>query len=402
MNQTKKRLSIINLAISITDIETIQLQVLKLKLLKIDLRVEEIINLLQSENYAQAQGLITKYIDIPLGNNFNKAIKANKAVVENPIINEDQAIIDEFQLFEAPTRRIQASQRRVEQIAMDEFVKDDIPQKEDNINIDIDNLLKLDIPSTPNIEAKDNFFEKEEKKTPMIDLSLIPKDTFFDTQKEKEQDKLLDIDSTSITPADENINLNNNIKLEDKIEEVEEIDEVNSNNYQPIPDIAQKLLSMRKQYLSGDQSYENYATVEALLTKISKEGYTEEEIADTLFYIKKFAQEDRQSEASQLLLICASTKSKFAHLMLARELYKGLIVKQNIPEAFTIISNLAHINHAEALCDLAQFYENGINVDIDKKKAQELYQESMDMGIHRAELHYKRIKKENRSFFGLF
>ena len=58
MNQTKKRLSIINLAISITDLETIQLQILKLRLLMTDDKIQEIITALQDENYAHAQSLI--------------------------------------------------------------------------------------------------------------------------------------------------------------------------------------------------------------------------------------------------------------------------------------------------------------------------------------------------------
>lgn len=65
MNQTKKRLSIINLAISMTDIETIQLQILKLGMLKTDDKIQEIINTLYDENYAQAQALINTYIDTP-------------------------------------------------------------------------------------------------------------------------------------------------------------------------------------------------------------------------------------------------------------------------------------------------------------------------------------------------
>ncbi len=63
MNQTKKRLSIINFAISITDIETIQLQVLKLGMLKTDEKIQEIITAIQTENYAQAQRLIAVYIE---------------------------------------------------------------------------------------------------------------------------------------------------------------------------------------------------------------------------------------------------------------------------------------------------------------------------------------------------
>ncbi len=65
MNQTKKRLAIIKLAISMTDTETIQLQVLKLGLLKTDSKMREILTLLSEKSYARAQGLISAYIETP-------------------------------------------------------------------------------------------------------------------------------------------------------------------------------------------------------------------------------------------------------------------------------------------------------------------------------------------------
>ncbi len=63
MNQIKKRLGIIKLAISMTDSETIRLQLLKLEPFEIDPKLDEIIDLLKMKNYAQAQYLITEYID---------------------------------------------------------------------------------------------------------------------------------------------------------------------------------------------------------------------------------------------------------------------------------------------------------------------------------------------------
>ena len=66
MNQTQKRLSIINLAISITDIETIQLQILKLGLLKTDTKIQEIIAVLQAENYAKAQFMVKTFTMVVL------------------------------------------------------------------------------------------------------------------------------------------------------------------------------------------------------------------------------------------------------------------------------------------------------------------------------------------------
>jgi len=440
MNQIKKRLSIIHLAISITDIETIELQVLKLKLLKIDLRVEEIINLLQSRNYAQAQTLITKYIDT----DDEKIIPKDRTISkEKPLLsNEDQAIIDEFQLFVSPTKRIRASNKK-EEIDIDEFapiptpkpiveeekgieeeVEDTIEEIKENrkpkvVKIDIDNLLKIepeDIEPTPKVEDKkeeedkkviekieknredrdDNFFDTKESRV-ISHTDIIPKDTFFDRDDEIDEKKdITPPKSTQITPLDD-------LPLSpiDNIDEIpKEIEEDTNIKYDAIPNIGEKLLNLRKQFLSTDKSYENFATVEALVTQISQKGYTEDEIEETLFFIKKFVDEHRYSEASQLLLVCAATESKFAQLMLARELYKGVIVNKNIAESFLIIDKLAVDENAEALCDLGQFYENGIGVTKDKKKAEKLYKKSMDLGIKRAKTHYNRMRKANRSFFG--
>jgi len=86
MNQTKKRLQIINIAISLTDIETIQLQILKLAALRSDPKLQEIIAGLQAQNYAQTQALITKYIETPM----------EEIVQRTP--QNDQEIIEEFLL----------------------------------------------------------------------------------------------------------------------------------------------------------------------------------------------------------------------------------------------------------------------------------------------------------------
>jgi len=117
MNQTKKRLSIIKLAISITDIETIQLQVLKLGLLKTDEKIQNIISMLQAENYAQAQGLITTYIETPTENVLQRSSQEKKHI----LTKEEQSTIDEFQLFVTPDED-------EEKVAIDinEFMSDDL------------------------------------------------------------------------------------------------------------------------------------------------------------------------------------------------------------------------------------------------------------------------------------
>jgi TPR repeat protein len=170
-------------------------------------------------------------------------------------------------------------------------------------------------------------------------------------------------------------------------------------NYKAIPYIAQKLISMKKQFPPIEHTYEKFDTVENLLRKIAQEGYTEDEIEETLNYIKELTENGQVNEASQLLLVCAATESKFALFMLGRELYKGILLEENIPEAFERINSLAMEDYPEALCDLAQFYEHGINVDKDKRKAEHFFKEAADLGIKRAQQHYERLGKQNRGFF---
>jgi TPR repeat protein len=89
--------------------------------------------------------------------------------------------------------------------------------------------------------------------------------------------------------------------------------------------------------------------------------------------------------------------------MLARELFRGEILEKNLPEAFTLINRLAmDDDYPEAICDLAQLYENGIGIDKDKRKAEALYKESMDLGVKRAKAHYERLHNANKGLFGKF
>jgi hypothetical protein len=141
MNQTKKRLSIINLAISITDIETIQLQILQLGPLRTDEKIQEIITALKAENYAQAQGLITTYIETPikeiLQRTFQKEQEKRKI--------QDNNTIDEFNLFTEPEDNSELKTLDFDDMmALSNDVVEEKP-KEVQKNIDFDSLLNIDV-----------------------------------------------------------------------------------------------------------------------------------------------------------------------------------------------------------------------------------------------------------------
>jgi len=106
MNQTKKRLHIIKLAISITDIDCIQHQILKLSQLRSDAKLQKILDMLHSKNYAQAQALITAYIDTPIDEIIQRSTQENTPSEETQakMIREikESAVIEAFDLFPEP------------------------------------------------------------------------------------------------------------------------------------------------------------------------------------------------------------------------------------------------------------------------------------------------------------
>lgn len=414
MNQTQKRLSIINHAISITDVETIQLQILKLGLLKTDLKIQEIITAIQAENYAKAQGLINQYIETPREDILQRTSQQAQAAMAA----EEQAIIDEFDLFVTSDRN-----EKPQEIDMNDFLLDEFPEEtkvetkveskqvdhsafDALLNIDVDHVLTDNIALDVTQTSTDTFFESpKEKNKQNIHTHHIPRDTFFDDEESVNESPV-----TKEDPSEETFTKETETFIQKELPSKDELlkelkpaikteEETRSQQYKAIPYIAQKLHSMKKQYPPIERTYEKFDSVENLLRKISQEGYTEEEIEETLTSVKHLSEEGKVTEAAQLLLICAASESKFAQFMLARELFKGVILTKNIPEAFAHMHSLALEDYPEALCDIAQFYEHGIETNQDKKKAEQFYKEAMGFGIKRAEKHYHRLQKENRRFF---
>jgi hypothetical protein len=463
MNQTKKRLQIINIAISITDIETIQLQMLKLASLRSDEKLKEIIAGLQAQNYAQTQALITKYIETP-----------TEEVVQRTSQQEEQEIIEQFDLF--VTTPEEPEKKETELFDFDSLtekiqkksLKEEKSDSEKQQNVDFDNLLNLtaDDVMPDNIELdishtlKDDFFDTPAEDVPgtkesHIDTDFIPKDNFFDTMEsepettlktsnekiETEKDDLFKNPIPEETQKDESPTEEDTIFQTPSIEETDTIQETKEetffeetatetqtekttqtdepaeesvqpsvvssdkeiSGYKNIPYIDQKLKNMLTQYPPLVASRESYDSVNNWLLKISNEGYSENEVEEVISHIGKLKESNAIAEAAQLLLICGATESKYAQFMLARELFRGEILEKNLPEAFTLINRLAmDDDYPEAICDLAQLYENGIGIDKDKRKAEALYKESMDLGVKRAKAHYERLHNANKGLFGKF
>lgn len=447
MNQTKKRLSIINLAISIGDTETIQLQILKLSPLISDEKIQEILRGLQAENYAQTQALITDYIE-----NAPDEIIQRTSQHEPLSPEEEDEIIEEFDLFRVKPEK---EEKEIDEILdLESFGEMQKPQTTPK-ETDYDSLLSLkseDILSDnisidqKTLVQKDDFFDQEDQ-TAYNYTEVIEKDDFFHDMTEKQEaasaeeglDALNDMlwskenDHPEKEPSEETPSPADDLTPERHAEEKTDEEQQKEDDtppvqkksaqrteekpsalaalkkkrkevpseYEPITYIDQKLKNMMTQYPPLEIPESSYASVDAWLMKISNEGYTEKEIEEMMGYIRKLAEEGKKAEAAQLLLISAATQSKFAQFMLARSLFKGDLLEKNLPEAFTLIKRLAmDDDYAEAICDLAQLYEYGIGIDKDKKRAEALYKEAMELGIKRAEAHYERLNSANRGLLG--
>ena len=454
MNQTKKRLSIINLAISITDIETIQLQILQLGPLRTDEKIQEILTTLKAENYAQAQGLITTYIETPMNEILQRTVQKEQEVMKI----QDNNTIDEFNLFTLEEEDKDNSEIKTFDLEdMLAFSNDGVEEQPKKVhqNINFDSLLNVDkddiLPNNIELDIKHSSSNTfwDEPKTTTIYTDEIEKDTFFDTQESvsnaTEDETIEELFPNTITEAKENTidEIRPEVFIQQEIieetkeeilkkpleelhkdeesqeaanietfeeeikEELEALKPQKKENslesevtkYKAIPYIDQKFKNMHVQYPPVQETLEIFPSVNAWLLQISNEGYEEEEVESMIKHIDSLGLEHKE-EAAQLLLITAATESKYAKFRLARTLYKGEILKKNLAESFTLINRLAtDDDYPEAICDLAQFYEYGVGIDKDKKKAELLYEEAMNLGIKRATDHYERIRKQNSGVF---
>ncbi len=418
MNQTQKRLSIIKLAISIGDKETIQLQMLKLAPLKTDRKIQEILRGLQAENYAQTLPLITEYIETP-----PEAILQRTVQDEIQTPEEDEAIIEEFDLFRVPAK--ETPEQTNEIVNIEEFENADtfdtsLPEKDEKINYDSllnlqsDDILQgnIYIQQTRLEEEDDDFFENRNETENFNYTEVIEKDDFFHNESAfpdplpEESDDIQTDENLQRELSDfENPTVPESVVTDPGQSGTEAIEAEETSEtvtyYDPLPYIDQKFKNMLTQYPPVELPSRSYASVNTWLQKIATEGYTETEIETLIETVMQRSKEDEKAEAAQLLLIAAATHSPYAQFILARALFKGDVLEQNLPEAFTLINRMAmDDDYPEAICDLAQLYEHGIGVEADEERAQALYKEAMERGIKRAKAHYERLSKANKGLFG--
>ncbi len=448
MNQTKKRLHIIKLAISITDLDCIQLQLLKLSQVKADPKLQKILDLLQAKNYAQAQHLIVEYIDTPIEEILQNTSSLKEHKEHAPSNNNTQLYSKE-------------EENRNEIKEIDFFEETKLPPTKVYENkINYDTLLSLgaedillDAPDSPNIDTpssvshqnnnsihKTTSEENSEEETLLEILQIIPPIKSQTPSKIDEPNKKqpkVELTSTqinkglshekepiqqSLTPPKDppKTSLNQPSSYQSSIPQItvpqknlhkssssqqtiHPTDTEKDKQYQPIPSIERRFVRRLREYPPIQKSTIREPSVVALLQKIKTEPYYERDIENIIDSFPTLIEKGERGEVAKLLLILSLTPSIYAQFMFARALFKGEILRKNISEAYRIILELAeNKRYPEAICDLGQLYEYGIGVEKDIHKAESFYEIAVHLGIKRAENHLTRIRKEHKGLFGRF
>jgi len=463
LGQIGKRLEIIKTAIALTDKEIITMQCSKLRLHKNDQQLNNILSVLDDENYVQATKLIDRYLHGPYDEEEDTTPEMEESTpassTEETVeteqkkmrSREEEELIKKFGLFME-----EASKEKYDPIDEDEMLlmaqknrESTKPSEEELLTLtpaqptpeeiiaEFDTINRDELPpsdrmkgtpprQTESVKQKEKAAEIEEEEL-SFDINEIPltgKSSTYANRGVREEESRKSATKELYKEEPHKVEETEEIEEEEPLQEEipEEVEEsiyeeaseseetpeekaaekpkAESIEYDPISYIDQKFRNMRNQYPQVEESSERYESVERLLYMISLEGYTERDIEKTIDHVFELKNEGKLAEASHLLLIAGATESLYAQFILARELYKGEILKKDLPEAFTQINRLALNDYPEAICDLAQFYEFGIGIDKDKKKAFSLYEDALELGVERAETHLTRMEEASRGILG--
>ncbi len=369
MNQTQKRLYIIKLAISITDEETIQLQMSKLAPLKSDAYIYAILESLEKKNIVHAERLITQYIETPVEKihirhqeeSFSSSQQVAEPFKNTPHFQED---FDEVFDDKNSTSPIQTPQP-----ASIETFQDAPPQ---SLNLDIPVMLD-GIGFSKQKKDTNEFEEAIRYDPPVINDSLAMNSSFSPLASSLDSRPSLDTAAINMS--------------------ISEYDSppVTNRFGRVMPHIQEKFLRYYLQIVHKEpQQFTETALI--VLHHIKNGNYSDSDIEKYLYKALELSKiEESKEEARQLLILCASIENALGRLILARELFKGILIPKNTQEAFERLTQLVIEGNPDAMCDLGQIYEHAIGVKRDKKKAKALYKEAKELGLKRAERLYDNI-----------
>jgi hypothetical protein len=381
MDELIKRFEIIRLAIQLGDHETILVQCDQLPKISLDAHLSDIIGLLKSRNYRQALYEMRYYSQnleksfFTLNNEPPQSDLQTPSTETLPAQQPQQPQLEpqpqEIGLNEMMEMADDTKERIKEYQATPEFPTGEVLEELKSI---LDRSREKRIES--DVEAGEGIIAPH---TTDENLETTPDKSPLSTSEEFQN-------GVDTTKDDEN--------LEDEALNLLSNEDDSGEIFAPISYIDQKYNNMIFQYPPLEDDGELPEVVDEMKERLSLKEYTEKDIEKFLDCYFKFKKEGKIDYAAKVLLLAASTESKFAKFLLARELYKGKVLKKNHSESFNLINSLADQNYAEAICDLGQFYEHGVGVSKDRQMALLLYEEAAELGVERARKLYEKINQE--------
>ncbi len=402
-----KRLDIIKNAIELNDEATLHLQIEFLK--EIEKKdVKEIVALLTSHNLRQALYLIKKYqkehgkidIDKLQADEENEIVLSVEDMLKmSPIAKET---IREFKSSLYTKDDLEAFAKNIKPVEVEEEI---------SLEKEIERLKEYDKKETIQdpIEAPKEHVEEELKTKAQEAINQADKETPLDEMQieNNKSSKRAKVFSTYKTlrakfakkePKKEKKVIQKTPSKEQEIKQSLQVSKKINEIYPPIPHIEDKYRQAFTLYPPIKESDLWIEEIVLALKKIANESYSEKDIEKLFEEYSFYLQKGDLARASQFLLLAASTDSQYAQFILARELFKGKVLKRNIKASFSLMHKLANSGYADAICDLAQFYEYGVGVAQDKKIALKLYEKAFEMGVVRATKHINRIKESSSIF----
>ncbi|MDD2451040.1 MAG: hypothetical protein PHU67_03920 [Sulfurovum sp.] len=320
MNQTPQRLSIIKLAISIKDIETIQLQISKLRLLRAYPQIQKIIDALEAESYTLSQALIQEYIDNPIEEGHQHVPEENKKCTYTA---REQALIDQFDLFV-----IDDNQDKEDQIIdIHQYLKRTAASCKKPSGPDLDRLLEIDKESSKRekdiLSQEDpHFFRKDTQ----AEKSSITDDAFYIEEKQwSAPDRIAEeapLESATVSEEEKSETEAERATASQKTATISAAQEFtekmagakeNDINCRPIFSIELQLNDASSpKYRLHSKSTVSSDSVKEQITLISDEhGYTKSDVKNVVQKAK-----EEYYETVELLLLCGLMEDEFGQLTL--------------------------------------------------------------------------------------
>jgi chemotaxis protein histidine kinase CheA len=477
LKDVAKRLDIIKLSISIHDTNTIKAQSEYLKKLN-NLKLNEIIALLDSKNYRQALYLIKKFKE---DNDIEETIVEASISKEEKeyVINVDDMLkmspiaketINQFKESSYSADDLEAFSKNIAARKKEEDVKTVVKEKEvielpeedeepqeltyatkiktkeqksqEEESQEIDKAINDANKDTPLDEISSKVMKKEtkkkrtqvissyktlrskfakhdrvneisnqESKNPKKEEVKKDKKSILDKFKKNKKEEKKEQDSKkSVNKQEEKTEPKNEAKKEEirekstnsKSKKNSSIAQETKNDiYPPVPHIEEKFRQAFVLYPPLKESDIWVEEVAKFLKYITNSSYTDSDINKFMEEYNYYIEKNDIMRASQFLLLASCTDAIYPQFMLARELFRGKVLKRNIKKSYELMKQLANSGYPDAICDLGQFYEYGVGMPENKKTALKLYEKAFELGLQRATKHINRVKESQRGFLGM-